>query len=336
MAVRMKEVAQRAGVSTTTVSHVLNKTRYVSPETRRRVEQAIRELRFYKDARAGRLGAGRSNFFGLIVSDITNPFFPELVRGFESAARERRFDVLLFDTNYDSRRTEVGVRMMIENKVRGVAVMTSELAPHLIEDFRVNHVAVVSLDLGTSSSYTANIRVDYGRGIRQAIDHLHNFGHKEIAFISGPQNLRSARIRSEAFVSALHAYGLTPQRMLEGNHKVEGGVTAARLLLEDGRLPSAILCSNDLTAIGAMGALRDAQLRIPEDISVIGFDDIYFARIATPPLTTVILPRDRVGKLAFQSLQNIQRSKKHKGNEYVIETELVIRESTACLKSSGG
>ena len=141
MANRMREVADRAGVSVTTVSHVLNRTRFVSPETRKRVQQAIRELRFYKDAHARRLASGRSDFFGLIVSDITNPFFPELIRGFESAALGRRFDTLLCDTNYDPRRAESGVRMMIENKVRGVAIMTSELAPHLIEDLTANHVA---------------------------------------------------------------------------------------------------------------------------------------------------------------------------------------------------
>lgn len=325
----MKDVAKHAGVSITTVSHVINKSRYVSPETRKRVQKAIRELRFYKDARAGRLASGQSNFFGLIVSDIANPFFPELIRGFESAALKRRFDTLLFDTNYDPRRTEAGVRMMIENKVRGVAVMTSELAPHLIEDFTANHVAVVSLDLGTAGTFTANIRVDYDKGIRQAIDHLHGLGHKDIAFISGPAHLRSARIRREAFVRALNAYGLNPDRTVEGNHKVDGSVAATRILLGQPQPPTAVLCSNDLTAIGAMGELREAGLRIPEDISIVGFDDIYFASIATPPLTTVSLCLDRVGRIAFQALRNILRTKKRAGDEYVIETELVIRKSTA-------
>jgi DNA-binding LacI/PurR family transcriptional regulator len=324
----MKDVAERAAVSVTTVSHVLNKTRYVSPETRKRVQQAIRELRFYKDAHARRLARGRSDFFGLIVSDITNPFFPELFRSFESAALARRFDTLLCDTNYDPRRTEACVRMLIENKVRGVAVMTSELAPHLTEDLTANHVAVVSLDLGAAGLYTANIRVDYARGIRQSIKHLHSLGHTDIAFITGPPGLRSARVRRDAFISALHSYGLSSERTVEGNHRVDGGMAAARTLLAQDP-PTAILCSNDLTAIGAMGALREAGLQVPEDVSVIGFDDIYFASIATPPLTTVNLPRGRVGELAFQALQNILRTKKRQGSEYVVETELVVRKSTA-------
>jgi DNA-binding LacI/PurR family transcriptional regulator len=329
MANRMREVAERAGVSVTTVSHVLNRTRFVSPETRKRVQQAIRELRFYKDAHARRLASGRSDFFGLIVSDITNPFFPELIRGFESAALGRRFDTLLCDTNYDPRRAESGVRMMIENKVRGVAIMTSELAPHLIEDLTANHVAVVSLDLGAVGSYTANIRVDYAQGIRQAINHLHKLGHSEIAFISGPLGVRSATVRREAFFSALHSYGLSSERTVEGDHQVGGGMAAARALLAQGKAPTAILCSNDLTAIGAMAALREAGLQIPEEVSVVGFDDIYFASLTTPPLTTVGLPRHRVGKLAFEALQNILRTKKRQGSEYVVETELVLRNSTA-------
>lgn len=329
MASTMKDVAERAGVSVTTVSHVLNKTRYVSPEARQRVRQAIRDLRFYKDAHARRLACGRSDFFGLIVSDITNPFFPELIRGFESAALKRRFDTLLCNTNYDPRRAEAGVRMMIGNKVRGVAVMTSELAPDLARDLTANEVAVVFLDLGAAGPYTANIRVSYECGIVQAIRHLHQLGHEDIAFISGPQRLRSATCRREAFAQALRSYGLNTEQTIEGNHKVDGGMAAARKLLAQDKLPTALLCSNDLTAIGAMRALQEAGLRIPEDVSVVGFDDIYFTSIANPPLTTVGLSRDQIGKMAFQALRDILRTGKRQGHEYSIETRLVVRKSTA-------
>lgn len=325
----MKDVAERAGVSVTTVSHVLNRTRYVSPETRKQVLVAIRELRFYKDAHARRLASGQSDFFGLLVSDITNPFFPDIVRGFESAALEREFDTLLCDTRYDPRRTESAVRMMIENKVRGVAIMTSELAPNLTEDFMANHVPVVSLDLGTVGPYSANIRVHYTRGIRQAINHLHELGHTEIAFISGPERLRSARVRREAFINALHSHGLRPEQMVEANHKIDGGMAAARKLLEQGRRPTALLCSNDLTAIGAMGAVRAAGLQVPQDVSVIGFDDIYFSSLTTPPLTTVGIPRDEMGRLAFRALHEILRTQKRQGAEYMVRTKLIVRESTA-------
>lgn len=329
MALQMKDVAKRAGVSVTTVSHVMNKTRFVAPMTRRRVLEVIRELNYHKDAHARRLAVGRSDFFGLIVSDIENPFFPEIVKSFELAALEAGFDLLLCNTNYDPKRIQGAVHKMIENKVRGVAIMTSELATELAEELTANQVAVVLLDLGRVGHHKSNVRVNYPVGIFQAIEHLLDLGHTDIGFVAGPPNLRSSVIRREAFVNALSRRGLSAHRMLEGNHKVDGGIAAARTLLADGQLPTALLCSNDLTAIGVMSALHEGGMRVPEDISVIGFDDIEFARIAYPPLTTVNLSRDRLGQLAFQALQHILKNKKRWGAEYVIETQLVVRKSTA-------
>jgi LacI family transcriptional regulator len=329
MALRMKDVAQRAGVSVTTVSHVMNKTRFVTPQTRRRVLEVIRQLNYHKDAHARRLAVGRSDFFGLIVSDIENPFFPEIVKSFETTALESGFDLLLCNTNYDPKRTQGAVHKMIENKVRGVAIMTSEMGSALVEELRASQVAVVALDLGRVGPYMSNIRVNYPAGIFQAIEHLHARGHKDIAFVSGPEILRSAVIRREAFINALAGRGLPADRVVRGNHKVDGGIAAAGVLLTQKSLPTAILCSNDLTAIGVMSALREAGLRVPDDISVVGFDDIDFARVAFPPLTTVNLSRDRLGRLAFEALQKILRDKKRRGAEYVVETQLVVRESTA-------
>ncbi|HUT57194.1 MAG TPA: LacI family DNA-binding transcriptional regulator, partial [Phycisphaerae bacterium] len=303
MPYRMKDVADRAGISVTTVSHVLNKTRHVAPETRQRVLEVIRELGFYKNAHARRLARGHSDFYGLIVSDIRNPFFPEVITSFESAALERGFDLLLCNTNYDPARTQAAVRKMIENKVRGVAVMTSELPRDLAADLAAHQVAVVFLDMGSVEPYISNIRVDYARGIRQAIDYLFELGHRDFAFIAGPQNLRSAVVRREAFLAALHRRRIPDYRVIEGNHKVDGAVTAVRALLAEPKLATAILCSNDLTAIGALSTLQQAGCQVPRDVSVVGFDDIDFASLAYPPLTTISLPRDRLGQLAFEALQ---------------------------------
>lgn len=335
MATRMKDVAERAGVSVTTVSHVINRTRPVATETRRRVLHVIKELNFYKNAHALRLARGKSDFFGLIVSDISNPFFPELIKSFEASALDQGFDLLLCNTDYDPRRTEAAVRKMIENKVRGVAVMTSEMSTALAEELAAHQVAVVFLDVGPVKSLMSNIRVDYSKGIFEAIRHLHDLGHRDFAFIAGPQSLRSAVTRRDAFIEALKECGLPSHQTVEGNHKVEGGMAAARTLLGGPMLPSAILCSNDLTAIGALSALRGAGVRVPGDVSVVGFDDIYFARLAYPALTTVSLPRDCLGKLAFEALQKMLRSKGRRGVEYVLETHLVVRESTAPAPNAG-
>ncbi len=329
---RMADVARKAGVSVTTVSHVVNKTRHVAPQTRHRVLALIRELNYYKDAHARHLARGRSDFFGLIVSDIGNPFFPEVIKSFETAALEKGFDLLLCNTNYTPARTEAAVRKMIENKVRGVAVMTSELATALGEELAARQVAVVFLDLGPVQKYMSNIRVDYSQGIYQAINHLHSLGHQDFAFIAGPQTLRSAVTRRKAFIDALHQWDLPSHRTLEGNHKVDGGMHAVEVLLAHPLFPTAILCSNDLTAIGALKALAEAGVRVPEDVSVVGFDDIDFARLAHPPLTTVNLSRQCLGKLAFDALHTILKSKRREGAEYVVETQLVIRQSTGTAR----
>ncbi|HTV54696.1 MAG TPA: LacI family DNA-binding transcriptional regulator [Terriglobia bacterium] len=329
MSHRMEDVAEKAGVSVTTVSHVMNKTRFVARDTRQRVLKAIQELSYYKDAHARKLARGQSDFFGLIVSDIENPFFPEIIKSFETAALNRRFDLMLSNTDYDSRRAQHAVQKMIENKVRGVAVMTSEFSPELAKQLTSNRVCVVFLDVGQPQPYISNIKVDYAKGIFQAIDHLYSLGHQAIGFIAGPQSLRSAAVRRKAFVDALRQYGLMTEATVEGNHRVDGGVKAIEDLLGRPNFPSAILCSNDLTAIGAITALQDAGLRVPEDVSIVGFDDIYLARIVRPALTTVNLPRERVGTLAFDALQKMLRSKARPGAEYVIETQLQIRKSTA-------
>jgi DNA-binding LacI/PurR family transcriptional regulator len=332
MTTRMKDVADRAGVSVCTVSHVLNKTRPVAPETSQRIMAVIRELNYYQDAHARHLARGRSNFFGLIVSDIGNPFFPEIIKSFETSALDQGFELLLCNTNYDPARTAGAVRKMIENKVRGVAVMTSEFGPDLAEQLTARHVAVVFLDLGAVRRFVANIRVDYARGIHEAIDHLFGLGHRSIGFIAGPQTLGSAVTRREAFTLALREHGLPTDRTVEGNHKVDGGAAAAKALLASPPLPTAILCSNDLTAIGATRELMGAGVSIPEEVSVVGFDDIDFARFTHPPLTTVSLSGSEIGKLAFQALSGILRLKSNRGAEYVVNTHLVVRQSTAPVR----
>lgn len=325
----MKEVAKHAGVSVTTVSHVLNKTRRVAPRTRKRVLEAVRELKYYKDAHARHLARGYSDFLGLIVSDICNPFFPEVIKSFETAALSKGLDLLLCNTDYDPGRTHAAVRKMIENKVRGVAVMTTKGYAELAQEFKVNRVPVVLLDHGTVGKYMSNIRVDWSRGIHQAVDHLHRLGHKDFAFISGFPTFSAAVSRRDAFIAAVSQRRLGAERIVDENQKVDGGIRGVQALLARHPLPTAILCVNDVTAIGALHALQHAGLRVPQDVSLVGYDDIGLAALAFPPLTTVSLSRQYLGQLAFQALQSIVKSKRKMGTEYVVETELVVRQSTS-------
>ena len=325
---RMKDVARRSGVAESTVSHVVNQTRYVSPDTRRKVLDAMRELNYHGNAHARRLARGRSDFLGLIISDIENPFFPGLIKGFESSALERGFDLMLCTTNYDPERTRAAFRKMVENKVPGVAVMTSRVDRSLAEVLVNNRIASVFLDTEPTRPYKSNIRMNYGKGACAAIAYLYNLGHRDFFLIAGPQNRPSHVALRQAVEQALEERGLR-YRGTEGENREETGAEQVRRLLSEKPFPSAILCSNDLTAIGAMNELAKVGLQVPEDVSVVGADDIRFARLTRPPLTTIRIPMQELGRLAFQTLEEMMASSQPIGLERTIDTELIIRASTS-------
>ncbi len=328
MTALMQDVARRAGVSTTTVSHVLNDTRPVAPKTRERVLQAVRDLGYHASAPARLLARGQSDSYGLIISDIENPFFPELIKSFELAALRQKGDLLLGTTNYDPGQARRAVQRMIANSVRAVAVMTSQLDASLVEELRARGVPVVLLDGESTGPARGTIRADYSRGVGEAVRHLRDLGHREAAVIAGPAERVSAVRYREACLSALRREGLPEPRLLEGDHRVEGGAAAVRALIEKPPLPTAILCGNDLMAIGAIQALNAAGLRVPQDVSVVGSDDIPFAPHFNPPLSTVRVPRERLGSMAFEALASMLRDPKKDGPELSLETLLVTRQSS--------
>lgn len=329
----IKEVASKANVSTATVSRTVNGNPLVSSKTADRVWRAIRELGYYPNSHARILVSGRSRILGLIISDIANPFFPELVKGFEDTALDQNYNVMIANTGYDSSRMTLGVRRMIEHQVDGVAIMTSEVDHHLIDELSRRGVPIVFLDVGSVKKRVSNIRVDYAKGIREAIDHLYDLGHRSVAFISGPMQLKSARIRRTAFLKSLAARHMDTDGSLvaTGNHRVDGGQSCMEQLLRLHQRPTAVLASNDLTAIGALRAIHAAGLQVPKDISLIGFDDIELSQYTDPPLSTVRLSREELGRTAFEALVNIIEGVSDHGSEVRVGTRLVLRESTgAC------
>lgn len=324
----MQDVAAHAGVSVTTVSHVLNRTRPVAKETQERVLRTARELNYYTNASARLLARGSSNTLGLIISDIENPFFAELIKSFEIESLAHGMDVLLATTNYDPAQARKAVRRMLESKVSGVAVMTSQLGSSLIAELAASGTPVVLLDGGGAGPYRSSAKVDYSPGATEAVRHLAGLGHRRFGFISGPSNRTSALTYRDAVVSAIAQAGLPRPLVLETSNTPESGASSIREWLSKGRLPSAVLCGNDLCAFGAMGAIFEAGLHVPVAVSVVGADDIAFARFSRPPLTTVRLPRDVLGRTAFAALQKLLKSKRHAGRIYPIETQLVVRQST--------
>lgn len=328
MPVLMSDVAERARVSITTVSHVLNGTRAVAEDTRRRVLEAIDDLKYYKNAPARLLARGHSDSFGLIISDIENPFFPELIKSFERACLEKNLEVILCSTNYDPRQARSAVRRMIEAKAQGVAVMTSQLGPEQIAELAESETPVILLDCPPVRRGRSNVKIDYTQGAREAIGHLRSLGHREIAVVSGPRDRVSANAYTAALAEAAHEMTICVREVIEGNNRPESGIAAVRQLLDGGRMPGAIVCGNDQMAFGAMRAVFEAGLRMPEDVSIVGADDIAFARFSHPPLTTVRIPRDELGKMAFDALQRMVKSKRRAGAESVVASHLVIRQST--------
>ncbi|HVF57094.1 MAG TPA: LacI family DNA-binding transcriptional regulator [Pyrinomonadaceae bacterium] len=331
----IKDVAREAGVSTATVSHVINNSRFVTEETRARVLEAVERCDYYPNAHARSLASGRSHILGLLISDIANPFFPELVKSIETAAFERGYDVVLSNTNYDAARTSHYVKRLIERKVSGVALMTSEMDMALVDELARRQVSVVFLDLDAPGPNMSNLCIDYREGIEEAVRHLVALGHSRLAFIGGPERLRSAVKRREAFREAVakHLPGRPPPAIYEGDFKLEGGRLAARAVLAAKRMPTAVMAANDMMALGAMQEWRAAGLRIPEDLSLVGFDDIAFAALCDPPLTTVCVPRTELGRRAVEALMATLEHPERVGAEVRVPTYLVERGSTAAART---
>jgi DNA-binding LacI/PurR family transcriptional regulator len=329
----MREVARQAGVSPATVSRVLNKTQYISPDTEQRVLAVVGKLNYYKNVHARRLATGQSNLFGLVISEIVNPYFPEVIRGFQAAAWDRGFDVLLCNTEYDPLRTQSVIRKLIESDVRGAAVMTASLGKEITSELTAAGIAVVLCNSGPPEALVSNISIDYQRGISQAIEHAIRLGHRRAAIIAGPEDNSTAITIKHALITGLKARKLQTSRILHSTSRVDAGASAVRALLAEPETPTIIFCGSDLIAMGAMSALEEAGVKVPEDVSVIGIDDISFAFLARPPLTTISVPRERVGTIAFESLEKLLKLKRRKGSEYYLETELVVRKSTARARS---
>ena len=328
----IRDVAKRAKVSTATVSRTINQVATVDTQLAKRVWKAVAELGYYPNRQARALVSGKSRVFGLIVSEITNPFFPEIVQTFETVAVEHNYEILLTSTIHDPKRMELAVRRMIEGRVDGVAILTFGMEDELLAHLRFRNLPLVFIDVGPKAPRVSNIRVDYAHGIRQAVQHLAAMKHERIGFVTGPLRLRSAAVRRDAFEESMREIGLPvkPEFIVAGDHRLEGGKRALQDLYKLREQPTALLCSNDMTAIGVMRQAFDLGIAIPRDLSVVGFDDIRMADFVIPPLTTVQMSQTELAKLAFDALlREVKRDDPTPdGTEYLLTTQLILRSST--------
>ena len=331
----IKEIARLAKVSTATVSRAINRVPSVDPQLAKRVWKVVDELGYYPNTQARALVSGKSRIFGLVVSEITNPFFPEIVQTFEELAVQNDYEILLTSTVHDSKRMKSSVRRMIERRVEGVAILTFGMEESLLDDLRLRKVPLVFVDVGPDAPRVSNIGIDYQHGVRQAVQHLAALRHTNVAFVAGPTNFRTAIARKEAFCQSMNEIGLeVPSEMVvAGDHSLEGGMRALGELMRLRTPPTAVVCSNDMTAIGVMREAYDLGIRIPEHLSVVGFDDIRLSAFITPPLTTVRMSQTDLARIAFQALMNdvAEEAENPARKEYTLSTSLILRRSTSLM-----
>ncbi len=331
--VTIRDVANRAGVSQSTVSHVLNKTRVVEEATRQKVLNAIEELGYRPSQVARSLISKRTKTAGLLISDVSNPFYPDVILGVEEIAFTEDYSIFLCNTNYDLERGLKLVQSLVDKSVDGILFMSSSMSLQMVQEAVENQIHAVVLDWEDSNlqEMASTITINFESGIQQAVRHLVEGGHQRIAHVSGPLSLWTAQVRKQCFLKALEQNGLDPQQaaIIEGDLRIEGGRKAFEQLWQLNPRPTAVFAANDLMALGLVWAARNSGLELPKDLSVVGLDDIDLASKVSPSLSTIALPRREIGKMAMQMLlEMIRNGKEAAKSRITVDTTFVLRQST--------
>jgi LacI family transcriptional regulator len=330
----MRDIAKLAGVSSATVSRVINGSNLVRQETVERVRKVIDEVKFFPNNSATTLKYGRSDTYGLIIPDITNPFFPEFIKCFEGIVVENDQEMLMATTDSRSGRMQQSIRRMLIRKVEGLALLASEIETEPFEDVIQNRVPLVTMDRGHTAKGLSDVTINNKSGMDQALQHLKDLRHKKIGYIGGSAGLTISDHRVEAFIRALKRVDIVPRPefIKIGDYRITGGMAAMTELFCNKNRPTAVLAANDLTAIGAMKAAMQMGYSIPDDVSIIGFDDIEMSDIVHPPMTTLRLPRYELAKAFFDALEHLKNNPQSEGEQYSVKTTLVVRQSTGPLR----
>jgi len=326
---RLEDVAKRAKVSIATVSRVVNSVGPVKNSTRARVLKAIQELKYHPNIHARSLAGGKSRTLGMIVSNLENPFFLDIFRALESDAHRRGYEVLVANTDYRPRQLVSSVHLMMGRRLAGLAVIVSEMEPSLIQELTESNLPIVFYDVGTPARNISNIKVRYEKGMQRVVEYLYSVGHRRMAFVGHHISLEPLLDRKKSFLDTMKRYaGEVEHATVADRDGPVGGQQATRQLLASGFKPTAIICVNDFMALGVVRELREHGLEAPRDVSVTGYDNISLSEYAFPPLTTVNIPREMIGHLAFSALVPEHEDAQVRGREFLIDPELVIREST--------
>jgi LacI family transcriptional regulator len=335
--VTIKDISREAGVSTASVSKVLNGDyKNVSEDTKNKILRISKELKYRPNRLARGLVNNRTNIIGLIVSDITNPYFAELAKGIENRADASGYKLILCNTDEDEEKELSYINVILEYNVDGVIITGSEksTSSSSIEELQNYNIPYVSIDREQGDDdyrvYVGNLEGSY-----IATEHIINNGHTKIAFIGGKGMHGSRNLRLEGYLNALTEYGIEPDSSLIqiGNYHMDTGYQYTKLLIENGSEFSAVVCGNDLISFGALNAIKESGLRCPEDISIIGYDDIYLTEMTDPKLTTIKQPSEEIGNYAMEVLLKLMKNDQVEEKVKCFVPHLVERDSVKRISS---
>jgi DNA-binding LacI/PurR family transcriptional regulator len=345
----IRDVARESGYSASTVSIVLNSaplSRYIPEETKVRIQTAARRLGYRPNPLARSLRSQRSNIVGVMVFDITDPFCTPILRGLENSLYQANYLSLLADAHNEPRRFERYLEMLLDRRVEGLIIVANWLVTDikLLADLTAKQIPAVIAGRSQEIESVSTVSVDNEAGAAMALEHLYRLGHREIAFLRGPKVLASSGQRWKGIRAFANSTGLKLDtkriaelpESLDPNSSFEAGVQLTTELLRQGRTFTALMAYDDMTALGALRALRQKGLRVPEDCSVVGFDDVAQAGLSVPSLTTVRQPMEAMGSMSVGIMLDAIKAVEQKRDVPVVRrkipAELVARESTAALK----
>lgn len=331
----MRDVAERAGVSVTTVSHVINGTRHVSDELRNRVLEAMQALAYQPNALARSLRRNESCTIGMILPDAMNPYFAEIARSIEDTSFSEDYSVIICNSDGNLAKELNYINVLMEKRVDGIIFVAAGMSAEHIRMLQDKRMPVVVVDRDSPGVMVDSVQINNAAGGWLATSHLIELGHTHIACIAGPSDVTPSGERVDGYRRALHEAGLPilAENIVRGDFHAASGYQITKELLARDKRPTAIFACNDLMAIGALSAAKAMGFRVPEDISVVGFDDIYLAAYSNPPLTTVRQPKYEMGQLATKLLLERIQDPDLPPRTPLLDTELMIRAST-CSSAS--
>ena len=334
MANSIRDVASRAQVAVGTVSNFLNRPDRVAEATRKKIESAIAELNFVPNASARHLRSGSSRTIGLLVPDITNPFFTEVARGAGDTASENDYTLLLCNSDEDPKKEERHLKVLIEQRICGLLITPSFEGLAGVAELNRRNIPTTFIDRKAESLEQSSVSMDDFYGGKSAIKYLASLGHTSIAWVNGPLSIAQCSSREDGVMDSAKEQNVKIHKFQVSQMRSQNGYEVAKNILESTSQVTAIFCANDLVALGVLRALLENGKKIPTDYALIGYDDIGFSASASIPLTSIAQPAYKLGALAAQMIINeVENGKKFKHEQIVFKPELVIRASTQALRN---